>query len=83
MLILPTISVLVSLIAQYFYPKDILFFIVIFFYLLILFIVTIGYSLYPLFVNAEKFFEKVDDKRVIEFEFIKKILLIEFPILIG
>ena len=84
LLILPAISIVVSSIAQYSYPDDVNFFIVIFLYLLILFIVTIWYGLYPL-LFSKSFFVKVDDKidkRVIEFEFIKKVLLTGLPILI-
>jgi hypothetical protein len=87
LVILPSISIPVSLITQYKYPNDILFFFVIFYYILILFIVSFVYGIYPVWLAL---FRKIRKKRkidyentVIEFEFIKKVLFIGYPILFS
>jgi hypothetical protein len=83
-IILPSISIPVSLIARSVYPNDILFFFVIFYYILILFIVSFVYGIYPIPFTAGKYFRKIGyEKTVIEFEFIKKVLFVGYPMLFS
>jgi hypothetical protein len=84
LIILPSISIPVSLIARSVYPNDILFFFVIFYYTLIIFFVSFVYGIYPILFTAEKYFRKIGyEKTVIEFEFIKQVLFVGYPILFS
>lgn len=81
------------MIAHSIYPKDVLFFSVIFYYILIHFVLSFLYGIYPILLALSRKiirkirktdYEKRDyENTVIKFEFIKKVLFIEFPILIG